>query len=161
MYTFVIIFAAACLVVYLIIGFIFYRAMIVNQNDEKTGDAKLQTSRPQASRTPPRIEQKSAREAGVYHVLPVQENDVIYSITSAPMAEVKGEIHYAAASDTTGKELWRTLFYSREYIPHLETDVQNFFVVDLYLDEHHVYIKPERGAIIILEKQSGRLLTTR
>jgi hypothetical protein len=160
-YTFIIIFVAACLVVYLIIGFIFYRAMIVNQKDEKTENAKLQTPRLQASRIPPRIEQKSAREAGVYHVLPVQKNNIVYSLTSAPMEEVKGEMHYAVASDTTGKELWKTLFYSREYIPHLETDVQNFVVVDLYLDEHHVYIKPEHGAIITLEKQTGRLLTTR
>lgn len=135
--------------------------MIVNQNDEKTRDAKLQTPRPQASRIPPRIEQKSAREAGVYYVLPVQENDILYSLTSTPMTEAKGEMHYASASDTAGKELWKTLFYSREYIPHLETDVQNFFVVDLYLDEHHVYIKPEHGAIFTLEKQTGRLLTTR
>ncbi len=77
------------------------------------------------------------------------------------MPDAKGEMHYAIASDTTGKELWKTLFFSREYIPDLETDVQNYFVVDLYLDEHYVYIKPERGAIITIEKQTGQLVTIR
>jgi hypothetical protein len=147
--------------VYIIIGFTFYKAMLLNQNDEKKIDASLQAPRPLASRPAPRIEQKSAREAGLYHVLPVQENDIIYSITSTPMAEAKGERHYAIASDTWGNELWKTLYHSRKYIPNLETDIQNFFAVDLYLDHLHVYIKPEHGVLITLEKQTGRLLTAR
>jgi hypothetical protein len=77
------------------------------------------------------------------------------------MAEAKGERHYAIASDTWGNELWKTLYHSRKYIPNLETDIQNFFAVDLYLDHLHVYIKPEHGVLITLEKQTGRLLTAR
>jgi hypothetical protein len=154
MYTFIIIFLAACLIVYFGIAFIFYRAMIANRNDEKTGGAK-----PQASRTAPRMEQLSAREAGVYHVLPVQENGILYSLTSARMDGNVGEVHHAIASDTSGKELWKTQFYSREYIPHLETDVQNIFIVDLYISGQHVCIKPEHGSMITIDKLTGQIIT--
>lgn len=118
----------------------------------------MENSHPQASRIPPRMIQKSAREAGVYHVLPVAENGILYSVTSARMNDKAGEVHYAVASDSTGRELWKTLFYSREYIPHLEIDIQNIFIVDLYVTDRHVCIKPENGNLITLEKQTGQLL---
>ena len=118
----------------------------------------MQSSRPQASRIPPRMIQTGAREAGVYHVLPVQENGIVYTVSSAPMNGTAGEVHYATASDTTGRELWKTQFYSREYIPDLETDVQNIFIVDLYVTDQHVCIKPEHGALITIEKHTGKLL---
>lgn len=137
---------------------IFYRAMLANRNDEQKENSKMQSSRPQASRIPPRMIQTGAREAGVYHVLPVQENGIVYTVSSAPMNGTAGEVHYATASDTTGRELWKTQFYSREYIPDLETDVQNIFIVDLYVTDQHVCIKPEHGALITIEKQSGKLL---
>jgi hypothetical protein len=107
------------------------------------------------------MEQRSAREAGVYHVLPVQEDDIIYSVTSSPMAIAAGEIHYAVACNTAGKELWKTQFYTREYIPQLETDVQNFFIVDLYVTEQYVCIKPEHGGMITINKQNGQVLNSR
>jgi hypothetical protein len=72
-YTFIIIFIAAYLVFYAAMAFIFYKAMKANQKDEKKVNYKIQSPHPNASRPAPRMEQRSALEAGVYHVLPVQE----------------------------------------------------------------------------------------
>jgi hypothetical protein len=79
---------------------------------------------------------------------------------SAPMASIGGEVYYAIACNTAGKELWKTQFYAREYIQHLETDVQNFFIVNLYVTGQHVCIKPEYGNIINMDKQTGEFVET-
>lgn len=131
--------------------------MKVNQKAEKSAEIETQLSHPQASRPAPRIEQKSAREAGAFRVLPIEENGILYSVMSVPMHNAAGEVHYAIACDNASQELWRTQFYSREYIPHLETDVQHLFIVDLFVTDLHVCIKPEHGNIIAIDKHTGQL----
>jgi hypothetical protein len=159
-FSLLIIFLGLCLLTFIAIGLVFYLGMVANRKDSITSPRQLTTfERPQASRPAPRIEQKSAIAAGLFHVLPVQNEGTTYTVMTEKTRNPEKEVQFAIALDASGVELWKTPFYSREYVPHLESDVQSVYVVDLYINNDHLCIKLENGAISKINKRNGELLT--
>ncbi|HEY9049327.1 MAG TPA: hypothetical protein VIN08_25670 [Ohtaekwangia sp.] len=146
-------FVALCAISYLIIAIIFYKAMKVNQADSSSQEQA--SVKPQASRIPPRMEQAAAIQAGVYYVLPVEENGITYDVIQVDTTEPPGETHAVQATTASGEIRWTTTIYSRSYIPHLETDVQQVFAVDLYIEQDYICVKLEHRPVIRIHKQSG------
>ncbi len=114
--------------------------------------------KPQASRTAPRMEQTAAVKAGVYHVIPVLDEGISYSIETIFLSAPDGMEHVLVANDLNGNQRWRSLVYQRTYEPHLETDVQQVFVVDLYVKGSEVVVKIEYREPISFNKKSGERL---
>ncbi len=108
------------------------------------------------SRIPPKMEQKAAIKAKVYHVLPVSANGKVYSVETLAFQNGKGQLHEVICQSDRGKEVWRTRIYERKYEPMLETDVQDVFVVDLYLQEEKLVVKLEYHEPIALAAANGQ-----
>lgn len=110
------------------------------------------------SRIPPKMEQKAAIKAKVYHVLPVTINQKVYSVETFRLGELAGQAHEVVCKSIDGKEIWRTRIYESLFEPMLETDVQEVYVLDLYLKGEKVFVKLEYREVIILDATSGRLI---
>ncbi|MBS1486881.1 MAG: hypothetical protein JST43_04770 [Bacteroidetes bacterium] len=107
------------------------------------------------SRSAPRMEQQAAIKAGLFHVLPVTENGMTYQMVSEQTDHPRMCKHILVATDITGKVKWRTTVHQVIYIEELEGDVQDVFVVDLYLKEEYVAVKLEYREPYYFSKETG------
>ncbi len=123
------------------------------------------------SRIPPRIEQRIAGRADGdtrpnYHILPVTEHGITYTVSpilrSDPTGKsIVGQDFFVVATDEAGVELWRTHYFSKEFQLDLETDVQEIYPVDFFIDGENLIIKHEHytdsSGIFSIAKKDGRI----
>ncbi|MBS1950029.1 MAG: hypothetical protein JST37_03400 [Bacteroidetes bacterium] len=107
------------------------------------------------SRVPPKIEQPSAIKAKVFHVLPVEEDGITYTVSVVYAEKPKTSEHFLTATDAGKNIIWKTSVYYYKYNEALETDVQDIFVVDLYIEGNEVAVKLEYCGILRFEKTTG------
>jgi hypothetical protein len=108
------------------------------------------------SRMPPRMEQLAAIEAKVYHVLPIVEDGITYSVEEVITEKPKKSEYFLLATDALKHVKWKTAIYHFVYDETLETDVQDIFVVDLFLDEKFVTVKFEYLGTFRFDKKTGQ-----
>lgn len=77
------------------------------------------------SRIPPKIKQLAAVKAKVYHVLPVSQGGITYSLDVVFSENPKTSEHFLKALDASGKELWVSSVHYLLYDETLEGDVQD------------------------------------
>jgi hypothetical protein len=104
------------------------------------------------------MEQMAAIKAKVYHVLPVSVNKKVYSLETVSLGELTGQAHEVVCKSDDRKEIWRTRVYEQLYEPMLETDVQEVYAVDLYLEGDKVVVKLEYREALLVDAISGQLL---
>jgi hypothetical protein len=107
------------------------------------------------SRIPPRMEQLAAIKARVFHVLPVLADGITYSVEQVTSENPKTSEHFLLATDAQHQMKWKTSIYHFDYDEILETDVQDIFVVDLYVDERYVTVKLEYNGTFRFDKITG------
>lgn len=110
------------------------------------------------SRLPPRMEQKAALNAKIYYVVPVTVNEKVYAVETVRLGELIGQAHEVVCKTIDGKEIWRTRIYERLFEPMQETDVQEVYVVDLYLKGEKVFVKLEYREVMVLDAGTGQLI---
>jgi hypothetical protein len=108
------------------------------------------------SRIPPKMEQLEAIKAKVYHVLPVLEDGIAYSVDEVITENPKTSEYFLTASDTRKKVKWKTSIYRFIYNEILETDVQDIFVIDLYIDGKYIVVKFEYEGTFRFDKNTGQ-----
>lgn len=108
------------------------------------------------SRTAPRMEQKAALLARVFHVLPIEENGITYSVETKFTENPRTSEHFIVATDTQKNIVWHTSIYKKIYDERLEGDVQDVFVVDLYAEGQEVVVKLEYRTPYRFDKHTGR-----
>jgi hypothetical protein len=110
------------------------------------------------SRIPPKMKQTAAKKAKVYYMLPVSEGGNTYSMEVVISENPRTSEHFLKAVDATGKILWKTSVYRFVYNPDLEGDVQDVFVVDLFVDRDEVVVELEYNGIYRFDRTSGRVI---
>lgn len=110
------------------------------------------------SRIPPKMKQTAAMKARVYHPLPVSEGGITYSIEVVFSENPRTSEHFLKALDSTGKVLWKTSVYRFVYNQDLEGDVQDLFVVDLFVDRDEVVVEFEYNGTHRFDRTSGRAI---
>jgi len=66
---------------------------------------------------------------------------------------------YVEAWDTfSNKIIWRTKVYSTKYQDKLEHDVQDIFIIDMWLKNDTLYVKNEKNYIYLLNSLKGTLI---
>jgi hypothetical protein len=108
------------------------------------------------SRIPPKMAQLAAIKAKVYHVLPVVENGITYSVEEVITEKPKTSEYFLTTTDTQKNVIWRTSIYSFIYDEILETDVQDIFVIDLYVDGKYITVKLEHRSTFRFDKNTGQ-----
>jgi hypothetical protein len=108
------------------------------------------------SRMPPRMEQLTAIKAKVNHVLPLVEDGITYSVEEVITEKPKTSEYFLLATDAQKKVKWKTSIYHFIYNETLETDVQDIFVVDLYVDGKHINVKLEYRGVFRFDKDTGQ-----
>ncbi len=108
------------------------------------------------SRIPPKMEQLAAIKAKVYHVLPVVENGITYSVDEVITEKPKTSEYFLTATDAQKNVKWKTSIYRFIYDEVLETDVQDIFVVDLYVDGKYITVKLEYRGAFRFDKNTGQ-----
>ncbi len=111
------------------------------------------------SRIPPRMEQRAAIQAKVYHVLPVSTGGKVFSVESSLLENITGQIHEVVCTTEEGHEIWRTRIFEKQFEPMLETDVQEVFVVDLFLKKGNIGVTLEHRNPIFLNESTGQILS--
>lgn len=123
------------------------------------------------SRIPPRIEQKiqgkiDGDASPSYHIFPVTEQGITYTVSSLLRSDLAGENiigqdFFVIATDEAKTELWRTHYFSKEFEPGLETDVQEIYPVDFFVDGENLVIKHEHytdvSGVFFITKKDGRV----
>ena len=104
------------------------------------------------SRLPPQIKQQiNGQPVPGWEVQPVTKDGVTYKIDSRHSLDDFGKIigmdWTLEASDVDSKILWKTMYYHKEFIPNLETDVQESFPIDFKVDDEMFVIEHEHGTI--------------
>jgi hypothetical protein len=107
------------------------------------------------SRIPPKMEQLAAIKANVYHVLPIVEDGITYSIDEVRTEKPKASEYFLLAMDAQMNMKWKTSVYRFIYNEILETDVQDIFVVDLYVDGKYLTVKLEYQGTFYFDKTTG------
>jgi hypothetical protein len=102
------------------------------------------------------MKQTAAKKAKVYHTLPVSESGITYSMEVVFSENPRTSEHFLKAVDSTGKILWKTSVYRFVYNPDLEGDVQDVFVVDLFVDRDEVVVELEYNGLHRFDRTSGR-----
>jgi hypothetical protein len=108
------------------------------------------------SRIPPKMEQLAAIKAKVYHVLPVVEEGITYSIDEVRTEKPKTSEFFLLATDAQKNVKWKASVYRLIYNEILETDVQDIFVVDLYVDGKHITVKLEHQGTFRFDRDTGK-----
>lgn len=108
------------------------------------------------SRTPPKMKQLAAINAKVYHTLPVTENGVTFSVEEEFLEQPRTSRHFVKAVDAKGDLRWRTLAHSKIYNEMLEGDVQDVFVVDLFVRENHLVVEFEYPGVFRFDLITGQ-----
>lgn len=97
------------------------------------------------SRLPPKIEQDV--EVANYAVRPISRAGITYTLSverrESSEGGIHGEDHVVTAVTADGRQLWKTTYASFEFIPGLETDVQEVFPVNFYDEGDELIIKLE------------------
>lgn len=66
------------------------------------------------------------------------------------------------ASKSDGTILWKTQYFSKKYIPLLETDMQQVFPVDFSIVGDTIVVKHERyddhHGVYMLDKKTGKII---
>ncbi len=120
------------------------------------------------SRPSPRIEQSiNGKKVEWWEILPIYDADGIRYESS--YKQKCNQVHIpigfdllvsAYFPDCTLK--WENCYYSKEYIPFLETDVQDTFPVDFLIEGVTVVVKheyyDEHQGIFIIDKETGKLI---
>ncbi|MBS1557773.1 MAG: hypothetical protein JST69_03515 [Bacteroidetes bacterium] len=109
------------------------------------------------SRVSPRMEQKAALLARTFYVLPIEENGITYSVETKVTDTPRVSEHFLTATDTKKNIVWRTSVYKKIYIEGLEGDVQDVFVVDLYVEDQDVVVKLEHRKPYRFNKHTGTI----
>jgi hypothetical protein len=107
------------------------------------------------SRIPPKMEQLAAIKAKVYQVLPVVEDSVTYSVNEVITEKPKTSEYFLLANDAQKEMKWKTSIYRFTYNETLETDVQDIFVIDLYIDGKYIVVKFEYQGTFRFDKDTG------
>ncbi len=108
------------------------------------------------SRIPPKMEQLAAIKAKVYQVLPVVEDGITYSVKEVITEKPKTSEYFLLATDAQKKVKWKTSIHHFIYDEILETDVQDIFVIDLYIDGKYIVVKFEYQGTFRFDKDTGR-----
>jgi hypothetical protein len=108
------------------------------------------------SRIAPKMEQLEAIKAKVYHVLPVIDGSVTFSVEKQTKEEPKTSEHFLVATDAQKCVKWKTSTYRFVYNENLETDVQDVFVVNLYVDGKYIVVKLEYNGTFRFDKSTGK-----
>lgn len=122
------------------------------------------------SHIPPEIEQAPSGKVdgdkiASSQVRPLTEDGITYAVSRALREDTAGTIvgqdFFVTASDEAGAELWRTQYFSKEFEPGLETDVQEIYPVDFFIDGEVLVIKhehsPAASGIFSVAKKDGRV----
>lgn len=107
------------------------------------------------SRLPPKMEQKEAIEARLYNVLPIKVNGLTYFIKQISIDEPAGIKYILEAKDDADLLVWATEVYNKVFIPFLEKDVQDVFVVNLYREEEYIAVKLEYAEPLYFSLKTG------
>jgi hypothetical protein len=108
------------------------------------------------SRIAPKMEQLAAIKAKVYHVLPVLEDGITYSVDEVTTESPKTSEYFLTASDTQKNVKWKKSIYRFIYNEILETDVQDIFVIDLYIEGKYIVVKFEYEGTFRFDKDTGK-----
>jgi hypothetical protein len=108
------------------------------------------------SRIPPKMEQLAAIKAKVYHVLPVVDDGITYSVKEVITEKPKTSEYFLLATDTQKNVKWKTSIYRFVYNEIWETDVQDIFVIDLYIDGKYIRVKFEYQGTFGFDKDTGQ-----
>lgn len=109
------------------------------------------------SRLPPKMEQLAAIKAKKYNVLPIVSKGRNFSVETITLKKLTGQAHDVVCKAENGSEIWRTRIFERLYEPTLETDVQEVFVVDLYMQNDKVVVKLEHHNPFSLNAKTGEM----
>ncbi len=123
------------------------------------------------SRIAPRIEQNiSGNIDGDAHtnsrILPLTEQGITYTLSHILREDpeqnaIVGQDLFVTATDETSAALWRTKYFSKEFEPGLETDIQEIYPVDFFIDGEILVIKHEyyddASGIFTITKKDGRV----
>ncbi|MBY0435384.1 MAG: hypothetical protein K2U26_14855 [Cyclobacteriaceae bacterium] len=110
------------------------------------------------SRIPPKMKQAAAVKARVYHVLPVSAGDITYSVEVTFSENPKTSEHFLKAVDAAGNMLWKTSVHRLVYDERLEGDVQDVFVVDLFVTRDEVVVELEYRGMHRFNRATGQLI---
>lgn len=108
------------------------------------------------SRVPPKMEQLAAIKANVYHVLPVAEKGLTFSIDIVFTENPRTSEHFLVATNFENRVTWRSSIYRHVYDETLEGDVQDIFVVDLRIERDDVVVKLEYHGTFRFNKETGK-----
>jgi hypothetical protein len=108
------------------------------------------------SRIPPKMEQLAAINARVYHVLPVVDDGIAYSVEEMITEKPKTSEYFLLAIDAQKNVKWKTSIYRFIYNEILETDVQDIFVIDLYIEGKYIVVKFEYEGTFRFDKDKGQ-----
>jgi hypothetical protein len=108
------------------------------------------------SRIAPKMEQLEAIKAKVYHVLPVVEDGITYSVEQVITEKPKTSDFFLLAMDAQKNVNWKTSIYRFIYNEILETDVQDIFVIDLYIEGKYIVVKFEYEGTFRFDKDTGQ-----
>jgi len=100
------------------------------------------------SRLPPQIEQKiDGVPVEGWSVQPLVLDGITYKVTTPHRYDDKGKIVgedcFVEATNAKGVSVWKTKYASFDFEPRLETDVQEQFPVDFYINGNELVIKHE------------------
>jgi hypothetical protein len=107
------------------------------------------------SRIPPKMKQRAAGKAGVYHVLPVTAGQTRFSVDVSFSEKPRTSEHYLTAAGADGKVLWRSLVFRYVYNEQLEGDVQDVFPIDLFVEEDNVVVELEHRGLFKFNRLTG------
>ena len=104
------------------------------------------------------MKQTAAMKALVYYALPVSEGGITYSVEVVFSENPRTSEHFLKAVDSTGKILWKTSAYRFVYNQDLKGDVQDVFVVDLFVDRDEVVVEFEYNGSHRFDCTTGRVI---
>lgn len=110
------------------------------------------------SRIAPKMKQAAAIKARVYHVLPVSEGGITYSVEVVFSGNPRTSEHFLKAVDAAGNVQWKTSVYRLVYDQNLEGDVQDVFVVDLFVSRDEVVVELEYNGTYRFNRTTGQLI---